>query len=183
MGGGTTVMRLVDVATGTTRTLDLDGHFAIAPSWSPDGTRIAFVAVAPGGHVQRLEVVDVVGGGLRTLDTSPKRAFIFSPTWSPDGSSVAYVRTTPYSNDSEMRLTVAVVPSAGGLPKNIAPAGHCFCLGLTPGLSWSPDGTQFAIVRSAPAQQTSLWVMNADGSNPRLVLRGANGRPAWRPVP
>ena len=56
------------------------------------------------------------------------------------------------------------------------------------GGAWSPDGKRiaFAHVDSSPGNgpdaNAGLWVVNADGSNPRRVVRYAVGsNPAWSP--
>jgi TolB protein len=47
--------------------------------------------------------------------------------------------------------------------------------------SWAPSGRQIAYIRVSD-QQTTLWVMSADGSNPRQLADSARAyRPAWSP--
>ena len=64
-----------------------------------------------------------------------------------------------------------------GLPRNDASDG-----------AWSPDGKRiaFVVVTPRPVNRTGtelgLWVVNADGSNPRRVASYAAGSdPAWSP--
>jgi TolB protein len=45
--------------------------------------------------------------------------------------------------------------------------------------TWSPDGTQIAF-RSERAGDPEIWLMNADGSEPRRLAPGLS--PAWSPV-
>jgi TolB protein len=51
----------------------------------------------------------------------------------------------------------------------------------------SPDGKHVAFCRAATGEVPTLWVMNADGRNPRLLNTGLNGRgadhPRWLPQP
>lgn len=42
-------------------------------------------------------------------------------------------------------------------------------------LAWSPDGSQLAFMRADVGRLPELWVMHADGGNPRLLSRGLNG--------
>jgi len=65
---------------------------AISPTWSPDGSKIAYADAtdSTGNYVPGFYVVDTTGGGLTKLLGG---AFAFSPelAWSPDGSRLAYV--------------------------------------------------------------------------------------------
>ena len=43
--------------------------------------------------------------------------------------------------------------------------------------SWSPDGTMLVYVSDDPASH--LWIVNADGSDPRQLTDGADYFPDW----
>lgn len=49
----------------------------------------------------------------------------------------------------------------------------------------SPDGRQIAFCRAATGKPPELWVVNADGSQPKLITRGTSNRgvdhPRWLP--
>ncbi|MEP6758203.1 MAG: hypothetical protein ABJB55_03315 [Actinomycetota bacterium] len=51
------------------------------PTWSPDGTQIAFIRQEDGGGATRLYVVDVATGAVRGL--TPGLRHVGSPTWRP----------------------------------------------------------------------------------------------------
>jgi Tol biopolymer transport system component len=53
--------------------------------------------------------------------------------------------------------------------------------------SESPDGKQLVICRAATGAAPAIWVMNADGTNPRRITQGVEDRgadhPRWLPQP
>jgi Tol biopolymer transport system component len=81
------------------------------------------------------------------------------PDWSPDGTRIAW------SSDREGDFEVFVMDADGGNVERLTESG-----GLTP--RWSNDGTKIAFTKGA-----SIVVMNADGSDPKVILES---RPAAR---
>ena len=81
---------------GTTPERLVDGVSAhAAPSWSPDGTRIAYTSFAGYDPVYEsgaigVRVVDVESGEETDL-TGAKYPLAFNPSWSPDGSEIAFI--------------------------------------------------------------------------------------------
>ena len=81
---------------GSTPERLIDGVSAhAAPSWSPDGTRIAYTSFAGYDPVYEsgaisVRVVDLETGEESDL-TGAKYPLAFNPSWSPDGSEIAFV--------------------------------------------------------------------------------------------
>ena len=183
--GSSTRLDLIDPEGGNRSTL-VDSTLVELPgigeaTWSPDGERIAFVV--SGGR--SLYVIDRDGSDLtHLLGPAPHDSIGFlDPAWSPDGSRIAYIASTQWNKVDRWRLRVEVVDADGSNPTELVEAGTCYCLGFTPGLTWSPDGASMALVIVGPDEGYGLYVMNADGTGLRFVAEGANGSPAWRPVP
>jgi Tol biopolymer transport system component len=80
------------------RLLTDDGFQEVTqPSWSPDGTQIAFSGVhsgyhAPGKGYRAIIKIDV--NSLEETRLTKSSDTETSPTWSPDGEKIAYVRDT-----------------------------------------------------------------------------------------
>jgi WD40 repeat protein len=171
------------------------------PRWSPDGSRIAFVA---GSYsLAELYVVDSDGTNLTRLtrnDAIPDK----SPSWTPDGRSIVYQRGNQIwamnaDGSGKHRLTAGTLPA-------VSPDGHriAFVRGgrlyvahsdghsprrLTRGHrdtepSWSPDGTTILFVRRISTLPADLWTIGSTG-RPLRRLTNTSDRfesdPAWSP--
>jgi dipeptidyl aminopeptidase/acylaminoacyl peptidase len=77
-----------DSAGSPTKLFDIRGS-AGSLSWSPDGSRLAFVS-SRGDH-SFIGVYDVASGGLRYYDASVDRDR--NPVWSPTGDRIAFLRS------------------------------------------------------------------------------------------
>jgi Tol biopolymer transport system component len=183
------MLELIDPQGGNRSTLvELPG-FIGQPTWSPDGERIAFQVVSgPRSDERSLYVIDRDGSQLTEL-LGPAHDWVgfFDPAWSPDGSRIAYIASTQLTEGGLQRLRVEVVDADGSNPTELVDAGICGCITFTPGLTWSPDGASMALTGGPLDEFTGsagwLYVVNADGTGLRLVAKGANGSPAWRPIP
>jgi len=93
---------------------------ATSPSFSPDGTSIAYVGV---GRDVGIYVVPTIGGDPKKI--APRGQL---PRFSPDGSQIAY-----YAQDTGASRQF-VIPANGGQPSRVADAF------LSWSSVWSPDG-------------------------------------------
>jgi Tol biopolymer transport system component len=144
-----------------------------APTWSPDGRRIAFatrrVDSWPHGHW----IISTIA-----LDGTHRRFLARggSPAWSPDGRLIAYRGAC-----GRIRLMTStgnrVLPASAG-------RGGCAEIGVGGPPVWSPDGTQIAM-----PTRSGTYVMDRDGGHLSLVTLEsglgvfASGLPAWQPLP
>ncbi len=148
---------------GEERFLSPAGEDASCPSFSPDGTRIAYLAKAARGT--ELRVVAVTGGESLLLAAGVEPAEL--PSWSPDGRLVAFAAGDP--------VNVWVVSAGGGTPRQVTTAGGDYPV-------WSPDGRLLAYLvwtdAADPAQ--GAWVVPAAGGTPRQVSPSPTAL-AWAP--
>jgi dipeptidyl aminopeptidase/acylaminoacyl peptidase len=145
-------------------------------SWSPDGSRLCFVAKA--GASDALHIVDSESGRLQKSMRFELDG-MFTPSWSPDGERVVFVGTRGGASD------LYVVGLDDGAPVRMT---DDFFDERDP--EWSPDGRSiaFASDRSAPTRgdlrrSYDIFVQDVDSGNVRpLVLTPANeDQPTWSP--
>jgi len=151
-------------ASGGERMLLETGEQGSCPVFSPDGSRVAFLAPAVGGG-QELRVASRGGGGSVLLDVGVEPSEY--PSWSPDGRALAFASGTPPA--------VWIVSTSGGQPRRLTP-GPCDYP------QWSPDGRWIACVvwTDASDPNQGAWVVPAGGGEP-LQVSPYPTQLAWRP--
>jgi len=95
-------VRAADGSGTPDRVAGADGHWIEVLRWSPDSRRIA---LADNGH--RLRVVEVEGGGVRTLEET-RASGVTDFAWSPDSRWLAYTKANPNTMTS-----IWLVPADG----------------------------------------------------------------------
>jgi Tol biopolymer transport system component len=145
---------LLDMASGAVRSLGIEGlpePDVRDPVWSPDGARIAFVAVQDGDG-GRVWSVPAEGGAATPL--TPEEVGALAPAFSPDGSRLAFL-----APDSVGRVQVWVQERAG------APRRLTDHLDVAPTrIRWTPDGGE--LLYSADG---GLWRVPARGGSPVAI--------------
>lgn len=154
---------------------------AAQPAWAPDGSAIAVTAATPADSFLQIALLDPrTGAEMRRL-TSDLAGSHIQPAWSSDGRTVAYV-ISPRSDPVHGYLpwVLAVVGADGTNPHVVASDADGRYL-YAP--TWTPDGRIVYASGSASSPDSRLEVINADGTN-RRVLRESSlvAVPAVAPV-
>jgi len=158
------------------------------PRWSPDGTRVAYIAEdgtiaavpALGGPARllvRLELDPGQSSG-QTIDMGPILGF----DWSPDGDQLVYVRSWPSMGE------IYTQSASGGPPTEVAVIDQAH----SP--AWSPDGSKIAVATGNPEfvfgrkyfaneGQSGITVVPLNGQPPIRIAdqTAVNVSPVWTP--
>jgi dipeptidyl aminopeptidase/acylaminoacyl peptidase len=153
-------------------------EYVDSPAWSPDGKWIAVNADDGAGNYG---IQLVQADGAKTLsvpDSSDGWAF----AWSPDGSSLAFIGSDaiyrvrlPFGRPE--RLTRGTDLEGLAWSPDVATRRLTVLTGRIPGWApvWSPDGRELAFLAGPEpggrghVHANDLWIVNADGSDPRIV--------------
>jgi Tol biopolymer transport system component len=140
------------------------------PSWSPDGTKIAFSSTmadpntktcSPAGADYQcptdIYVATSDGRNVAPLVATPDPEY--APAWSPDGSKIAYVRSHGDTQD------IVVANADGTDPHSVGSGG-----GVLIHPTWSADSAQIAF-----ASKVGIDVVSADGTDLHTVF----SEPGW----
>ena len=142
------------------------------PTWSPDGRWIAFNARS--GDTGDLRVIGVDGSGERVIASPAGMS-----AWSPDGTKIVFSGDPWFATAG----LFVVNPDGSGLTRLLSadfdePLGNW--LGYP---TWSPDGKSIAFIRANDYMFWPVYVVNADGSSPRMLEApgASNFEPSWSP--
>jgi Tol biopolymer transport system component len=170
-----------DLATGAVTRVRGAKTADIAPTVSPDGTRLAYFAVTRARLAedappppQRIHVANVDGTAARAV--TPRGVLALDPDWSPDGTRIVYTEARVVGDGADNRLMIVNADGTGrraltqyGGRNEINP-------------KWTPDGQTIVFEQlRQTGRRSSIMAMPSAGGSPRVVYDS----PGWdtNPIP
>jgi TolB protein len=142
------------------------GTSVLMPRYSPDGTRIAFVATSNDNGGRDIYTINADGTGLKRLTYENSEEL--SPTWSPDGTRIAF-------ESIRDGFEAIFVMNADGL--NVRPIVCDF--GGCGEPAWSPDGNYIAVTGPGGSIHAVNVVSQISTPVGPLVTSGDSYHPTW----
>lgn len=141
----------------------------LGPSWSPDGSMLAFVSDRSGSP--QIYVVGIDGSGLQRLTFVGR--YNTGPDWGPSGKIV-------YSGLRGQAVDILTIDMSKQMQRLTPGKGR---RSLEP--SWSPCGRRVVYVSDEDGQSPRLWIASHDGAvrQPLAVPGARYYTPAWRRKP
>ena len=149
------------------------------PTWSRDGSQLAFMGISSDGEQTESKVVvaDMDDDSVKEIYTSESEHPIYL-NWSPDNANLSFISTTI----SRQNMILQSVPAAGG-ERTILDTGSPYYW------SWAPDG-RVMIVHAGGATSSApehLAFLSVDASSETVTEHGLESTlasfqaPAWSP--
>ena len=183
---------------------DVSHYGSTSPTWSPDGTKIAFASYAnnlvPGdtNNASDVFVKTLVTGDIQRVSTDDLSTQLYGhsydPDWSPDGTKIAFSSDV---NNGQYATQIYVKWLTTG---NLNKVSCCDELGRQADLPsregrWSPDSTKIAFVSGATNlvpedtnSESDVFVKSLESGSiqriseaPGIESDGYSGGPSWSP--
>lgn len=136
-----------------------------APSFSPDGKRIAFIYAVPdtnGIPQPDLYVINSDGTELQRLTNGGLVQFA---RWAPDAQHIAIAQNFPQTGVN--RVAILRADGIQESPDLTSPFWDSFAP------TYTPDGRQIVFYTEKGGLISAVWIMKADGANPNRLTRAS----------
>jgi Tol biopolymer transport system component/DNA-binding winged helix-turn-helix (wHTH) protein len=130
----------------------------VAPTFSPDGSQIAFAWSSSLGKGFDLYVKTI--GSERMIKLTDHPAHWISPAWSPDGTQIAFSRW------SEDQSGIFAIPALGGPERKVADARFWYEPFME--ISWLPDSKSLAYWSTGEGG-SHIFLLAFDTLRPRMI--------------
>jgi Tol biopolymer transport system component len=166
---------VMDAATGaaTRLTTSARTEFVMAPVWSPDGSRIAYVTIRKGQEGVYIRAAN--GQGAEELVYKNPGAFMNLSDWSSDGRFLTFAKSDLSGG------TLFILPLEGGADRKAVEVFHSDLQMFAP--QFSPDGRFLSYVVIDKANKAEVFVRPvgaAAGAGPWQISDGCMGGAYWR---
>ncbi len=164
---GSSDIYLLDPNSGDIRRrLTMSRGIDISPTWSPDGSQLAFVSDREG--TPQIWVMNADGSGQRRVTFLGR--YNQSPAWSPKGDLISFT-----SRDEKFVFDIFTIDPND--PKKITRLTQNQGNNEEP--SWSPDGRHI-VFSSTRSGRSELYIMTSDGFTQRQLTQGGGFEtPSW----
>ena len=166
-GGDSSEIFVLNIADNELRQLTNEAGDDTSPSWSPDGSKIAFIS----NRDINSEVYVMNADGTEPINLTNDNGGDYGHAWSPDGSMIAFASNRTGNNE------VFLINADGSNLRNLSSNPNADW-----GPAWSPDGAQIAFGSNRDGSD-DIFIMNADGSNQRNLTANpaADSLQTWSP--
>ncbi len=186
---------IADTQAGTTRQLTNGRKSSSAPSWSPDGKRLAFVSDRT--DKRQIYLISLDGGEAEPITTAEDGMGSFQ--WSPDGRQIAFTATDPKPQalkdrdkkygefevvDQDLLMTHLYAIDLSTRKVRVLTKG-AFTVGS---FSWSPDSTRIAFdhrVNGDPSNGNTADISIVSVADavirPLVTQPDSDSHPVWSP--